>query len=152
MPMKQHKLVTVLYGAALLAGIVVAYQLMARTPAPPVPAQSSEPSVRWEVRADEQSNVTVTVMPLDLSPESPEWRFDVSMDTHSVELDQDMASVSALFDDSGREYRPLAWDGATGGHHREGVLIFKRITPTPRSLRLQITGIAEATRTFVWQL
>ena len=108
---------------------------------------------KWESKIDEQVSVTVTVTPSDLGVESKEWKFDVVLNTHSVELDQDMTEVAALVDNSGNEYKPLRWEGApAGGHHREGVLVFSPITPTPKSVELKITGIADAVRTFNWQL
>ena len=45
---------------------------------------------KWESKIDEQASVTVTVTPSDLSLESKEWKFDVVLNTHSVELDQDI--------------------------------------------------------------
>src|SRR3989339_1207362 len=108
---------------------------------------------KWESKIDEQASVTVTVTPSDLSLKSNEWKFDVVMDTHSVELDQDMTKVAILTDDSGKEYGPVRWEGApAGGHHREGVLVFSPITSTPKSVELKITGIADTVRTFNWQL
>ena len=108
---------------------------------------------RWESKIDDQASVTVTVTPIILSAESGEWKFDVVMDTHSVELGQDVTKVAILTDDSGKEYSPARWEGApAGGHHREGVLVFSPITPTPKSVELEITGIADTVRTFNWQL
>ncbi len=108
---------------------------------------------QWEPMIDEQENVTVTVTPSDLSWESKEWKFDVAVDTHSIELDQDMAAVAVLTDDSGKEYKALRWEGAeAGGHHREGVLIFDAITPYPQHLKLIIRGIADVDRAFTWTL
>src|SRR3989339_69787 len=107
---------------------------------------------KWESKIDEQASVTVTVTPSDLSLESKEWKFDVVLNTHSVELDQDMTNVAVLMDDD-KEYKPLRWEGApAGGHHREGVLVFSPITPAPKSIELKITGIADTVRTFNWQL
>src|SRR3989338_8235761 len=91
-----------------------------------------------ESKTDEQASITVTITPVDISPESKEWKFDVIMNTHSVELDQDLIQAVALVDDTGKEYKPLNWEGAVRGHHREGVLIFNQITPIPKSLELKI--------------
>ena len=108
---------------------------------------------KWETEIDEQANVTVTVTPVDISSQSKEWRFDVVMDTHSVELDQDMTKIAILIDEQSNEYQPLAWEGPTGGHHREGVLTFARITPTPKSIELKITNIGGVpSRSFAWNL
>lgn len=120
----------------------------------PTPVQGSSVAgtqQTWETKIDDQENVSVVVTPIDLSPQSAEWKFDVGMNTHSVELDQDMSKVAVLIDEQGKEYKPLAWTGPTGGHHREGTLTFARITPTPKSVTLKITGIADVVRSFVWQ-
>src|SRR3989344_6060658 len=116
-------------------------------------SQTIDMEQKWESKIDDQASVTITVTPSDLSLESNEWKFDVVMDTHSVELDQGMTRVAILTGDSGKEYSPARWEGApAGGHHREGVLVFSPITPTPKSVELKITGIADTVRTFNWQL
>ncbi|MEK7104849.1 MAG: hypothetical protein AAB868_02295 [Patescibacteria group bacterium] len=107
---------------------------------------------KWESKIDEQASVTVTVTPSDSLVESKEWKFNVVMDTHSIELDQDMTKISILVDDQGKEYKPINWEGPVGGHHREGVLIFNQITPTPKSIELKISGIGNVIRNFAWQL
>ncbi len=57
--------------------------------------------------------------------------FDVSMNTHSVDLDEyDLGELAVLGDDTGNEYHPVSWDSAPGGHHRQGTLTF----PIPDSL------------------
>lgn len=107
----------------------------------------------WETKTEEQADVTLVVTPLDLSPNSKEWKFDVGMNTHSVELDQDMIKITILVDGQGKEYKPIRWEGAeAGGHHREGVLIFNQITPIPKSVELKISSIGDVVRSFVWQL
>jgi hypothetical protein len=51
--------------------------------------------------------------------------FQVSMNTHSVDLDAyDFGELAALRDDQGNQYHPNAWGSAPGGHHREGTLTF----------------------------
>ncbi len=105
-----------------------------------------------ETKKDDQASVTVSVTPVEMSGQSQEWKFDVVMDTHSVELDQDMTKITILVDDQGKEYKPISWDGPTGGHHREGILTFSKITPTPKSVELKISDIGGVIRTFNWQL
>ncbi|GEM_PF-962141 len=107
---------------------------------------------KWGAKTDEQENVTVIVSPIDLSPQSQEWKFDISMNTHSVELDQDMAKSAVLIDSQDREFKPLNWDGSIGGHHREGILTFDQITPTPKYIELKISDIGTAVRNFTWDL
>ena len=108
---------------------------------------------KWESKTDDQLAVTVTVSPLDISLQSKEWKFDIVMSTHSVELDQDMTRATVLVDDSGKEYSPVRWEGASaGGHHREGVLSFAPVTPYPQHLTLNIKDIGDVQRSFSWIL
>lgn len=107
---------------------------------------------KWESKIDEQASVTVTVTPTLLSEESEEWKFDVVMDTHSVELDQDMTKIAILIDEQGKEYKAINWEGPTGGHHREGIITFNKITPAPKSVELKISDIGGVVRSFTWQL
>ena len=113
----------------------------------------SETQQKWETKIDDQAGVTVTVTPTLLSEESREWKFDITLSTHSVELDQDMTKVAILADDSGKEYRPARWEGApAGGHHREGTLFFAPITPYPQHLKLNIKDVGGIQRLFSWTL
>lgn len=74
------------------------------------------------------------------------------MGTHSVELDQDPMRITTLIDDKGNVYKPLSWEGiGPGGHHREGVLTFNKITPTPKSVELEISDIGDVVRGFAWE-
>ena len=121
----------------------------------PGPTQNNSPvsnAQQWEAKTDEQANVTVVVTPLDPFLRSTLWRFDVGMNTHSVELNQDMTKVAVLVDDQGREYEPLKWEGPIGGHHREGTLTFVQLMPVPKSVELKIYNIGGVTRSFIWQL
>ncbi|HQU09096.1 MAG TPA: hypothetical protein PLV25_03935, partial [Opitutales bacterium] len=121
---------------AFVGGFLIFYQNRSTEQKSPAPetVQQTGSAQKWETKIDDQANVNVVITPLDLSPQSAEWTFDVGMNTHSVELDQDMTKVAVLVDDQGKEYKPLAWAGPTGGHHREGTLTFARITPTPKSI------------------
>ena len=113
----------------------------------------SETQQKWESKIDDQASVTVTVTPTLLSEESREWKFDITLSTHSVELDQDMTEIAILTDDSGKEYGPVRWEGAEpGGHHREGILFFTPITPYPQHLKLNIRDVGGVQRLFSWTL
>jgi len=82
------------------------------------------------------------------------WEFDVALNTHSVQLTDDLAKTTVLVADGGKGVAPLAWQGdPPGGHHRRGVLQFQPITPQPKSLELRITREGEAQpRVFRWTL
>lgn len=105
-----------------------------------------------ETKTDEQGQVTVAVAPLSL--ESSQWKFDVTFNTHSVELDQDPIQISELYDNTGTVYKPIAWEGAgPGGHHREGILVFQPINPKPASVELKIKDVGGVPdRSFKWNL
>jgi hypothetical protein len=108
---------------------------------------------QWETKSDDQPPVTITVTPIDISSGLKEWKFAVVMDTHSVELDQNLTKLAVLIDDQGKEYQPLNWEGPVGGHHREGVLVFSAVEPTPQVVEIKIKdvgGIPE--RSFKWHL
>ena len=107
----------------------------------------------WESKTDNQAAVSITIAPIDISSHSKEWKFDIVMDTHSVELDQDMTESAILIDDQDKEYKPISWEGSSGGHHREGVLVFDPIEPTPKYIELKIKNVGGVTeRLFKWNI
>ena len=117
------------------------------------PKPVSNTQQNWESKTDDQPPVTVTITPIDILPESKEWKFNIVMDTHLVELDQDMTKVAVFVDDQSKEYAPLNWEGPVGGHHREGVLVCNAVEPMPKSVEIKIKdigGIPE--RSFKWNL
>jgi hypothetical protein len=101
-----------------------------------------------------QGGVTVAVTPIEVGAGVSEWKFKVVLDTHSQDLSDDLVKTSVLLDSTGRETKPLAWEGAgPGGHHREGVLKFTAFEPLPEAVELRITRPGEpAARTFSWRL
>lgn len=106
----------------------------------------------FETKKDERGLVSITATPQILGKDGAQWKFNIALDTHSVELDQDLMQIATLTDDKGSVYKPTAWEGAgPGGHHREGVLVFGPINPFPQSIELKIKdmgGIPE--RSFKW--
>jgi hypothetical protein len=98
--------------------------------------------------------VTVVVTPLDVSAGAEAWEFKVTFDTHSKDLGDDLVKSAVLVDAAGARFAATNWEGAPpGGHHREGVLRFKSLTPQPKSIELQILRSAEPeARSFRWQL
>jgi hypothetical protein len=106
----------------------------------------------WEKKTDDQPPVAVSVVPIELGGHADAWKFTIAFDTHSVDLNDDPMAVATLVDDKGVVYRPTAWEGpGSGGHHREGVLVFSPINPVPSFVELKIKnvgGILE--RSFRW--
>lgn len=115
----------------------------------PVAAPISLPA---ETRTDAEGSVTVAVTPAGGTAGA--LIFDVSMDTHSVELDYDMTKIATLRDDQGRTYAVKEWNGAAGGHHREGSITFELPTgAAPKWLELSLTGVSGVpSRLFKWEV
>lgn len=81
-------------------------------------------------------------------------RFEVSLDTHSVNLDAyDLKALSLLRDDGGKVYKAGRVENRGGGHHRKTVLYFPTIPVGVQTVELiikDIAGIQE--RSFRWEL
>jgi len=105
-------------------------------------------------QTDSQGSVTVKVTPKDLLQSSPSWDFEIILDTHSGNLDQDLTKISVLADDRGNQFAPVAWEGdPPQGHHRQGTLKFKLLSPKPKSIELKIGKIGDVNeRSFNWDL
>src|SRR3972149_7929168 len=101
-----------------------------------------------------EGEVTVKVSPQDLSQFAISWDFEVLLDTHSGNLDQDLIKNSVLTNDTGDQFTPISWEGnSPQGHHRQGILKFQPISLKPTSISLRISKIGDvAERRFKWEL
>ena len=101
----------------------------------------------------EGGSVAVKVTPLKMEPTAP-LEFEIAMDTHSVDLADDMMKAVVLRDDSGMEFTPSAWEGpGAGGHHREGKIKFAPLTMNTKSLTLVVKNVAGVPeRAFRWEM
>ncbi len=98
------------------------------TPSPSSGSSSHKP-INGLVQSNAEGSVTIDVE--WVKAEDGSLIFNVSMNTHSVDLDQyDLGKLAVLQDDAGNEYHPVSWNSAPGGHHRRGTLAF----PSPDSL------------------
>lgn len=107
----------------------------------------------------EGGGVTVKVAPLTLTTEdAATLDFALSLDTHTVELNYDLAQLAVLTDNLGNEYTPAAWTPEkSDGHHVGGLLSFgDRATilqdgVTELALNVKdVAGVAE--RQFTWTI
>jgi hypothetical protein len=109
-------------------------------------------------RLDEQGAVVVEVTPLNLGTPADTLQFQVSMNTHSVDLSMDLAVLSTLSTDSGVSLQALKWDAVPGGHHVTGTLIFpstqdgQSILEGTSKLTLTIENVDAPSRVFEWEL
>jgi hypothetical protein len=139
--MRRDAISGLLIGAMLaLAGVLALDLQWARSDA--IPSRTSD-----------IDGVRVVVKPMSAAPENALWRFEVTMDTHTKPLNDDLVHAAVLTDDAGRHFSPQAWQGdPPGGHHRKGVLEFSVPGNKAKSIELQIAGIGgTASRTFRWQ-
>lgn len=97
--------------------------------------------------------VTVTVAPLSLSNKAKSWDFEITLESHTQALSDDLIASSILIGD-GKQATPLDWEGTPpGSHHRKGLLRYKPISPAPQSLELRIKRTGEPIpRSFRWRL
>lgn len=108
---------------------------------------------QYETKTDTQGSVTIDVTPR-ISPEERQWKFEVVLDTHSVELDQDPLQIVTLIDDRMNIFKPIAWEGSgPGGHHREGILVFESVVPAPKYIEVKVKDIGNIPeRLFKWNI
>jgi hypothetical protein len=98
------------------------------------------------------------ITPLNLAVPGETLDFDVSMNTHSVDLGWNLAALSTLSTDAGLAVQGVSWPVGSG-HHYEGTLTFPAKTGDGRALlegaktlTLTIRDAGAAERVFVWEL
>jgi len=105
-------------------------------------------------RMDEQGAVIFEVTPLNLGTPADTLEFDVSMNTHSVDLSMDLAQLATLSTDAGLTVQASKWDATPGGHHVSGKLLFpsmqntKSILEGASKLTLMIVNVDAESRVF----
>ncbi len=125
----------------------------------PAPVSGDDTSVSVELtRSDEQGEVTFKVTPLNLGTPTKTLDFEVVMDTHSVDLSMDLATIATLTTDTGLTVPAFLWEAPRGGHHVEGKLSFpvtkdgKTILDDASKLTLTITDVDAPSRVFEWPI
>jgi hypothetical protein len=109
-------------------------------------------------RTDTQGAVEFVLTPLNLDAAGATLDFDVSMNTHSVDLGWDLAAQSVLSTDTGREVTGQSWPVGSG-HHYEGTLSFPvtaaggdALLEGAATLTLTIRNTDVPERSFTWDL
>ncbi len=121
----------------------------------PAPAQAASEET---TRTDQQGAVIVDVTPLNLGNPGQTLDFQVSMDTHSVDLSMDLSTLATLATDTGLQVEPISWDGPRGGHHVSGTLSFptakdgKPLLAGASQLSLTIRSVDADARIFSWSI
>lgn len=110
------------------------------------------------VRSDEQGAVAITVTPVNLGLPGETLIFEITLDTHSVDLNLDLGPLATLITDTGISVGAIAWDAPRGGHHVAGQLLFPAhvdglsLIERAKTLTLVITDVEATVRTFTWDL
>lgn len=150
----------------LVLSLLLIFALAACTPQPASVSSTGSNSVSQNdasasadlTRTDEQGAVVVEVTPLNLRNSAGQLEFDVALNTHSVDLSMNLATLATLTTDTGVTVQATTWDGSPGGHHVSGKLIFpatndgKSILEGAKKLTLTITGVDVPSRVFEWVL
>ncbi|OGC77896.1 MAG: hypothetical protein A2Z27_03165 [candidate division Zixibacteria bacterium RBG_16_50_21] len=109
-------------------------------------------------RTDQQGAVTVVVKPELWTSSSETLTFEISLDTHSVDLSFDLAALATLSTDTGLNVQAIQWEAPAGGHHVSGKLSFPaRVDGKPmldgiNNLLLTIKNLDASERLFTWEL
>ena len=130
----------------LIAGLLSAGVLFAS-------AQELSAASTFQPRTNDGAGVRVVVTPRAPTAGATTWDFDVTLDTHSKPLNEDLVAVSALVDEQGRSTSASSWQGdPPGGHHRKGILKFATPAGDPTTFELQMNGVGGVNlRTFRWE-
>ena len=89
--------------------------------------RQAEENALATLKTNQEGPVTIKARLVDSHPvgATRPFRFSVSMDTHSVNLDAiDLSGLAVLRNDRGNEVAATRWEASRGGHHVEGTLSF----------------------------
>jgi hypothetical protein len=153
---------------AVPAGSTATPQALAIIPAEEIPvtptsAEETTPinAPNWWVeeqsKADEQGQVSVVVTPLNLNKAWETIDFRVEMNTHSVDLAMDLATLATITTNSGVTVQAIRWDGPAGGHHVSGTLSFPTavggvpVLEGATKLTLTLVEVDVPERVFKWE-
>ena len=81
-------------------------------------------------------------------------RFQIALDTHSVNLDSyDLKTISVLRDDAGNTFSPTSVENKGSGHHRETTVSFAKVASGTKRVELVIKDVAGVKeKIFRWDL
>lgn len=100
----------------------------------------------YDAKQGSAGAVLVEVTPLSST------KYQISLNTHSVDLDLDFTKIIKLKDDLGNMYEALYWSGSSGGHHLSGEVTFPKITDQARGVTIIISDIEGEVLNFEWML
>lgn len=146
--------ITILYIAILVIIGVVIVGLRRDAPVQQAVQPSDESvSMQKQPETTEQSQtlgaVDVKISAVRLNP-GDEAVFEIVLDTHSVNLEYNVAEISTLTEHKGKVHTAIGWTGGIGGHHLSGQLTFGPVSADAESVTLTISGIEGETSKTTW--
>ena len=145
---KQLKITAILISPLLILGF--GYLLITPTNATSSTNSNSE-NKTYQAQENDDKDVAVSATPEGLSS-TQNVVFDITMNNHQYELSYNLTKIATLTDDKGNTYKPISWNGSTGGHHVSGKLVFPQLTGGVSSVTLTLPQIAGVDRIFTWKL
>jgi hypothetical protein len=159
---KQIIIIASILGAVLAVGAVIIGMSAVKRAAQPTSIKSTTlalPQAAGVAQLSDGGGVQIQVNYDPKQPADGVIRFQVAMNTHSVELSQfDLGKLTRLTLEPGGELIAATWkpEGNGGGHHVSGELTVPDPTgliTKAKSLKLELRDVAgEASRQFQWQL
>lgn len=123
------------------------------------PVTQPQPNALPEITlTDTQGAIIVDITPLNSSTARNSLNFNVSLNTHSIDLSMDLASLATLSTDDGRAVQAFLWEAPQGGHHVKGILSFpalvngKPLLSGANTVTLSILDLDAPERIFTWDL
>ena len=111
-----------------------------------------------DFRIDNQGAIVVEVTPVNLDAAATQLVFTVALNTHSIDLSMDLASLATMTTDTGLSVAAQLWDAPLGGHHTSGKLIFPldpealELLDEASTLTLTVIELDAPSRVFEWEL
>lgn len=107
-------------------------------------AESTPQMNFYESKSGEMGAVMVEITPVSPS------KYEITLNTHSVDLDFDFTSIIRLEDDLGNVRTPKSWSGSSGGHHLTGTLEFSDINSDMVSATIIVSEIEDEVLSLKW--
>ena len=117
----------------------------------PTPAPVVEENGKLAPQRQTMGAVEVQVTPVRLEA-NVQPVLKLELNTHSVELDFDLIKIMQLTDDLGNSYKPLEWNGGSGGHHLAGEFSFENLKSEAQTLSLTLSEIDGQTAEFMFEI
>lgn len=78
--------------------------------------------------------------------------FELSLNTHSVDLDYNYTQILTVEDNEGNTYKATNWSGGNSGHHLSGQIEFEPLSKDTQSIKLNVSRIDDQKEVFEWDL